>query len=289
MKETILNIYACPYCKNKLANLKCTNCGFKGEIAYDLIYLHKDDASWDKCHKEKKGWVEFAKKQGIYIDNEDHFYLPDGREHLKEFYRTAILHLNKLFEIYDFNKKKILDLGCGIGWVSRIFVQKGATVVALDCNDDRLIGLGRSTILKKHFKVEFDSLVADMENIPIIDESIDCVVMVDSLHHFNDMNEIMNEVYRILKNRGFFFAINEGFRPEGIYEKEYLDSFDLTELKVGINERRPTINEYIGKGRKLGLQVLNEKVNIDTSNGLFLKGMKKYQDSLLSKIIQKWK
>jgi ubiquinone/menaquinone biosynthesis C-methylase UbiE len=240
-----------------------------------LIYLHKEDASWRKCIKEKNGWVKIHKILGIYTDNEDHFFMPDGRDHLREFYRTAILHLNKLFEMYDFNNKNVLDLACGIGWVSRIIAQKGATVVALDCNDDMLVGLGRSTKLKEHFKLDYDSLVADMENIPVIDESFDCVIMVDALHHFSRMNDIMNEVYRVLKKTGVFFAINEAFRPEGICEKKYLDSFNLTELKVGINERRPTISEYLREGRKLGLQVLNEKINIDINNGLFLKGMKK--------------
>ncbi|MDD4972556.1 MAG: class I SAM-dependent methyltransferase [Paludibacter sp.] len=210
----------------------------------------------------------------MYLDNEDHFYLPDGRPHLKEFYKEAKRSIDKLLELENFNDKLCLDMGAGIGWVECYMLkQVKSRMIALECSDDIYNGLGRSVVLKKHNGCEFLSLVADMHNVPIVDNSIDIVFMVDALHHFDNLRKLISEVHRVLKPGGHFWAINEPYRPDNMGELEYLKQYVALETKHGVAERRPTIKEYLDAGNIINLQVLNDKINF-VAPGLILRGQK---------------
>jgi SAM-dependent methyltransferase len=269
--------FICPACHSALDDdLSCANCNFKGFVRNNLIYLHLDDNTWIKCEKEKAGWIGIQKEQGIYLDNQDHYYLPDGKPHLKEFYKEAKRSIDKLLDLVDFNGKICLDIGAGIGWVECYILKQIRTVqiIALECNDDDFIGLGRSGALKKYHHCDFYSLVADMHNIPISDNSMDIVFMVDALHHFSDMYEVFGQVHRVLKHGGHFYAINEPFRPDDVVDETLFVSRDCpSEFKHGINERRPTKKEYLEAGQVIDLQILNEKINF-VAPGLILYGKK---------------
>lgn len=272
--------WACPYCHSKLnLRLRCTGCGFAGRTNNGLFYLHRSDTSWQKCAVEQHGWIRMCKRRGLYRENEDHFFLPDGRPHLKDFYRESQSHIDKFLEAEPLDGQVALDLGASIGWVETYILRKrpGATLVALDVNDDPLCGLGRSAALKRHFNVEFISLVADMHCIPLADSSIDVVFSVDALHHFRELEAIVLEARRVLRPGGRFYGLNEPDRPEGANEAEYAKSMIDVELRHGIIERRPTVAEYLSAGEPISLHVANDAVGlrrgIDTA-GLFLQGIK---------------
>src|SRR6185369_18065484 len=116
-------------------------CGYSGEVIDNLIHLHRHDNTWDKCISEQEGWIEIHKRLGLYLDNPDHYFLPDGKPHLAERNKHLKEHLDKFLEIYDVKGKVILDLGAGIGWVSNLLALRGANVIALECNKDIFTGL----------------------------------------------------------------------------------------------------------------------------------------------------
>ncbi|MBI5686309.1 MAG: class I SAM-dependent methyltransferase [Verrucomicrobia bacterium] len=279
MKILNEDILACPNCKTKLELLKCRSCGFEGTVADGMVYLHKNDESWVKCQKEKEGWLKVYKQGGLYMENDDHFFLPDGRPHLKSFYKNVMIHLSKFFSREEVCGKTILDLGAGIGWVANLLSKRHAQVVALECNDDLLVGLGRANKLMEHDGTCFDLVVGDMEDIPLIDRAVDMVLMVDALHHFEDLDKIFKEAHRVLKADGRFYAINEAYRlasEENLSEMDCLKTFNLAEADAGIRERRPTKDEYVRSGAAMNLKVLNDSEPIE-GPGLFLVGEKKAQ------------
>lgn len=278
MSEYNIVKWICPECHSGLnTHFACERCNFKAYIKNDMIYLHKNDHNWLKCAKERNGWVSISKEKGIYWNNPDHFFIPDGRPHLKEFYKEAKKSLDKLIELENFEGKLVLDVGAGIGWVECYILTrlKNVNLIALECNDDLFVGLGRSNELKKHHNCDFISLIADMHNIPIAENSIDIVFMVDALHHFSHMERLFQEVYRVLKSGGHFYAVNEPFREEDcdLDEDNFVKKFCPEETRHGINERRPTKSEYLEFGKILKLQILNEKINF-VSPGLILYGEK---------------
>jgi SAM-dependent methyltransferase len=275
------DIWACPYCLRALRkDFSCRSCDFSGYVNNNLIYLHRTNGDWKECLREKQGWINLTKELGLYRENDDHFYLPNGRPHLIEVFGESSRHIDRFLSLENLSGKICLDLGAWIGWVECYTLRKysDAKLIALEVNDDVLVGLGRSNVLKQYHRCDFYSLVADMHHIPIANNTIDIVFSVDALHHFRALGNIFKEIERVLKPKGRFYGLNEPDRPDGINEDLYVkDNVRSLELKYGVIEKRPTVREYLKSGKTLNLQMFNEQVglrkNIDTS-GLFLRGEK---------------
>lgn len=280
-RVTMENLFRCPDCHNRIKKkffsktLKECRCGYVVRQENGLFYLNAHDESWLKCEVEKDGWISLNKEIGLYIDNEDHFYLPDGKPHLIEFFGEAKRGLDKLLELENFNSKVCLDLGAGYAW-AECYLQKyvNAKFIALECNDDKLVGLGRSEAMKRHYNVDFMSIVGDMHNIPLVDNSVDIVFAVGALHHFSDLKKVMEESHRVLKRGGSLWAVCEPLRDDGVNEIAVSREYAPLEHKHGIIERRPTRQEYLEAGKVLNLEILNEQLNY-ISPGLILHGIKK--------------
>jgi len=244
-----------------------------------MYYVHRTDESWDKCMVERHGWIAASKERGVYFDNDDHFFLPDGRPHLREFYRESKAHIDKLIAVADLDGRLCLDLGASVGWVETYMLRSipSVNLIALEVNDDPVCGLGRAESLKRHAAVEFTCLVADMHHIPLANESVDLVFSVDALHHFRDLDAVFGEIHRVLRPGGTFHGLNEPDRPDGIDEDSYVKSHIAFELRHGIVERRPTIAEYLEMGECINLRVANDEVGLGknvVTSGLFLAGGK---------------
>jgi 2-polyprenyl-3-methyl-5-hydroxy-6-metoxy-1,4-benzoquinol methylase len=91
---------------------------------------------------------------------------------------------------------RVLEIGCGTGFFSEIFVQSGAELHAIDLAKafikkalERCAGLGI------HFKV------ADVDAMPYKDQLFDAVIGVRVLHHL-DMALAFKEINRVLKPNG---------------------------------------------------------------------------------------
>src|SRR5664279_1467864 len=167
--------YACPNCRARLdSGLRCPDCGFLGVWRDGLLFLHRNDASWDRCIIERNGWISRTKEVGLYRENDDHFFLPDQRPHLKQVYAESKAHIDTFMRAEDLNGRICVDLGASIGWVEAYVLKTYplADLIALEINDDRFCGLGRSLVLKEQLGIEFTSLVADMHHIPLCDESV---------------------------------------------------------------------------------------------------------------------
>lgn len=274
--------WACPVCVSGLDKaLNCHGCGFSGYQKDGMVYLHRSDVSWDACTKERDGWIARTKEIGLYGENEDLFYLPDGRPHLKEFYAESKAHIDAFMRAENLNDKICVDLGAMSGWVEAYMLRTypRAKLIALEVNDDLVIGLGKAPVIAKRHGVHFISLVADMHHIPLKSNSVDIVYSVDALHHFRDLDIVFAEIDRVLKPGGRFYGINEPDRPEGTDEDEYVaaDAHAAIEIKHGIIERRPTFAEWAAAGSSLNLRSINDefgiKQHVDTAS-LLLRGEK---------------
>jgi SAM-dependent methyltransferase len=280
MSQTLIK-WACPMCRSSLnSDLSCSRCEFVGYKKNEMTYLHRDDDSWGRCIVERDGWINRTKEICLYVENSDHFFLPDRRPHLKEVYTESKTHIDAFQRVEDLNDKICLDLGASVGWVEPyvLATHPMATLIALEVNDDPLCGLGRSQALKRHYGIDFVSLVADMHHIPILEGTVDFVFSVDALHHFRDLKAVFAEVARVLKPGGRFYGLNEPDRPEGTDESEYITPFAEIEMRHNIIERRPTRHEYETSGSELKLRAANQELgliqHVDTAS-LILVGEKR--------------
>jgi ubiquinone/menaquinone biosynthesis C-methylase UbiE len=95
--------------------------------------------------------------------------------------------------------KRILDFGCGGGWLSRILSSCNCEVVGIDISRS-LISSAKKAAPKASF------VVGDCMNLPFRDGTFDAVVSISALHHL-DLKKGLEQVRRVLKNRGLFILM----------------------------------------------------------------------------------
>jgi ubiquinone/menaquinone biosynthesis C-methylase UbiE len=127
--------------------------------------------------------------------------------------------------------KKILDYGCGDGWLAGELKQKGAEVKGCDISD-KFIDIAR----KKHPGIEFK--VID-EITPYADNEFDIVICNIVLHIIKNYQKVLDEIYRITKPDGE--AIITIMHPAH-YKAEIADLSKKEErLKIKVEETVPVV------------------------------------------------
>lgn len=110
--------------------------------------------------------------------------------------KEVLLHIQN-FLPSSFQNGAILDLGSGTGAVSKYLLEQCGFhhVVAVD-NCVEMLSRNKS------HKVTF--VVSNVEKLPFLDESFDCVVSRQCLHYVDKIDQALAEVYRVLKPGGIF-------------------------------------------------------------------------------------
>jgi len=107
--------------------------------------------------------------------------------------------INKLRTLCDHNGR-ILDVGCGGGFLSNELARQGYKVTGVDLSPESL------NVARSHDKtgsVKYE--VADAYKLPYADESFDALTAMDFLEHVDRPQEIISEFSRVLKPGGLFF------------------------------------------------------------------------------------
>lgn len=97
--------------------------------------------------------------------------------------------------------KKVLDLGCGTGRLTKELLDRGAEVVGVDVSEEML------KILQKKFP-QVKTVLADAENLPFEDEEFDLIIANFLIVHFKDLDSLFREVYRVLRSGGYLILTN---------------------------------------------------------------------------------
>ncbi len=107
--------------------------------------------------------------------------------------------------------KKILDLGCGQGYFSRILAKKGAKVVGVD-RADKLLAIAKTKTISPGIGPTY--LCRDAVNLHgLKDHSFDIIVSNMALNDIADIKSAVGECARVLKLRGkFIFSIPHPWR-----------------------------------------------------------------------------
>ena len=154
-----------------------------------------------------------------------------------------------------FRGKKILDLGCGDGLAALAIFDEPADY-GLDNESNALKKAEKDGIYKK-------TVFADAAKIPFQDESLDMVFSNCSIEHMENIEEILREIFRVLKKEGLFIftGISDNFKNYGVLSFLRMNPI-ARRYGVFRNKRLKHINVYSLNGwnqvlRKTGFRTVN--------------------------------
>lgn len=107
-------------------------------------------------------------------------------------------HISRYLFAREIATGKVLDLGCGAGYGTRILSEaKSDQAIGLDLDHD---SLAHGVTFYSNEKTDFIQAEASM--LPFKDEAFDCVVGFEVIEHVSDPTRALSELRRILKYSG---------------------------------------------------------------------------------------
>ena len=108
-----------------------------------------------------------------------------------------------LAEIVETTPHRYLEIGCGTGmFAARVAdALPGTQVFAVD-QSERMVELTAQRGIDTH--------LADAQDLPFLDDSVDAVAALWMLYHVPDLDRALAEVRRVLRPGGIFVAVTNG-------------------------------------------------------------------------------
>jgi glycosyltransferase involved in cell wall biosynthesis/SAM-dependent methyltransferase len=166
---------------------------------------------------------------------------------------------------------KILDVGCGPGWVSEYFARLGYDVTGVDISEE-LIQVARERLERLPYQVDQETpmrcrfLTHDIEAAPLR-EKFDAIICYDALHHFEDERSVFHNLAAMLDIGSVLFIL-EGQKPEAgsaleIELRGFMEKYRTLESPFSEDYLRALIDEN-------GFAIVGDYVSV---NGLFEREM----------------
>jgi SAM-dependent methyltransferase len=148
----------------------------------------------------------------------------------------------------DIGFHTVLDFGAGSCWVSSLLNRMGCRTIALDVSETALrLGRRLFELDRRHrmdLKPQF--LVFDGYTFPLQDGSIDRIICFDAFHHVPNRDDVLREMYRVLKEGG-----SVGFSEPGVgHSKTPMSKYEMD--THGVLESDVDLEEFIGMVREVG-------------------------------------
>lgn len=117
-------------------------------------------------------------------------------------WRVKSRSMAALFRTMDpTHEKRVIDMGCGVGWLSHRLAERGHEVYAVDALADSALGLGAADAYLRSGPY-FERIRATMERPPFREGMFDLVVCNASLHYASDSGTVIAALARLLRDQG---------------------------------------------------------------------------------------
>ncbi|WP_167349705.1 class I SAM-dependent methyltransferase [Pseudoalteromonas neustonica] len=121
----------------------------------------------------------------------------------------------------------VLDIGCGSGAAVRAIASNLTTGHATGiAPTPKMLEIATKLTVKDSNFQQVTYLLAGAEKIPVESESCDLVLAVNTLHHWVNVNDGLNEVLRILKPSGRFVSVDDLWEESVEYSQEQANDKD---------------------------------------------------------------
>ena len=143
----------------------------------------------------------------------------------------------------------VLDIGCGSGAAVRAIANNLTTghVTGIDPTA-KMLEIATELTVKDKSSQRVTFLLAGAEKIPVESESCDLVLAVNTLHHWVNVNEGLNEVLRILKPSGRFVSVDDLWEESTEYSQEQVDDNENSSCQHELKTRSGIVKLLKSKG-----------------------------------------
>lgn len=240
IENTFFDIYKCNDCDSHF--VITTN---EIKNIYDIIYSNVNTFGYDRYYR----YATIVKK----TDNPLKFLA------FKE---------STYYPVYEFLKDKdhlkILEVGCGYGYLSYALHKNGFNVQAIDIAKDA-INYARKNFGDYYFNMNIN------EYSKQTDEKFDLIIATEVIEHLEDPNIFLDTCLKLLKQEGNILLTT----PDKDYSQK--DSVWQTDLP-------PVHAFWIGKK---GIKILAKKHNLDVKTQDFSKYYSKYENRMVKYLVSR--
>lgn len=164
---------------------------------------------------------------------------------------------------------RLLDLGCGNGWMSnRLAQHPQRTVWGMDLNMEELT---QATRVFGRENLRF--IYADVENSPDLTQSVgtfDYIVLAASVQYFPDLTRLLRSLQVLLRPGGEVHLLDSAFYPDESARKAAYQRSEAYYTRIGVPEMAGHYYHHVWpEARQLGAENLNASVKT-----LFLQQLK---------------
>lgn len=245
-----------------------------GNPAKFVKLVPKDSWSWED--------IIFASQAIPSLKNEIKFsfLLPNNKESL-DYYNWCfeIKELDNIIKERGFDSAKILDVGAGNGVMSVALAQRGYELYSLEPDKSSIVGRGAikslyNQTLKNDLGEMFELIEGNVSDISVEDINnnkymllsgtaedlclsgvFDVILCRQVVHHFNDPQMSMNNLYRSLKPGGIAVILREHICNSEAELKEFLNTHPFHKYYGG--ENAYSESAYIDFFKNAGFDVEN--------------------------------
>ena len=161
-----------------------------------------------------------------------------------------VLHLIHSFAYIELSKtalnKRVLDLGCNMGYGSEILSRTAKKVIGVDVSEKAI-----NSAKRQYYKQNIDFQTIDGKKLPFEDNSFDIIISCQVIEHIVDYTDYLDEIKRVLKPSGTAFLTTPNAYIRLDLEMKPWNIFHVREYKH--SELKSVLDKYFTSVKIMGL------------------------------------
>jgi 2-polyprenyl-3-methyl-5-hydroxy-6-metoxy-1,4-benzoquinol methylase len=175
--------------------LQTADCGNIYKIFGEVPMILREEASSVTSPLHQNLQTSFNYHEHYKKDAEVHNYFKEEenaatKDEIRRLHEAIINAVPK-------DARLILDAGCGNGWLANYFLKKNRQVISMDIST-----VNPLRVLKENPHPNHAALIADVFNIPIKNNSIDCIIAAEIMEHVYEPGLFIDKLIEKLKPGG---------------------------------------------------------------------------------------